>query len=61
MAGKYNCYSKGELLRVYKVRMKVFEGWIEPIMKEIGWECGKQQKFPPAKVKIIFEHLGLPD
>lgn len=57
---KINTCSKSDLLRLYGVKMPVFERWIIPIKDKIGWVDGIQQKFPPKLVEIIIEHLGDP-
>lgn len=55
--GKTGVWSKVDFRIRYGVTMPVFEGWIKPIMNEVGWRVGERQKFPPAKTKIILDFL----
>jgi hypothetical protein len=53
-------YNKKDFCALYNVTLPAFEKLIEPIMTDIGWIKGKQQKFPPKLVRLIIDYLGEP-
>jgi len=50
--------SKIQLAKDYKVSLKVFNLWIEPIKDELGEYRGKT--FTPKQMRIIYDLLGHP-